>query len=103
MLTHKVSVIYLDFNLKPHCGEAVTLDNGKIVITINPMKVRIDRTVAHELMETLLQDELERFANYHLYEFWITSLEKEFFKPMNEKQIARWHGVILQKLVIKRR
>jgi len=78
-------------------------ENGSIEIWADHVQTRLDYAVIHEILHRLLDKYLRTFAHYHLYELWITSLEKPFFKPMSQKETTKWQKVIRSKLVVKRR
>ena len=80
-----------------HSAESTYGDDG-IAIRVNELKMGAKRCVAHELIHVLLDKHFRDFANYHLYELWIASLEKPFFDEMSLKENKKWERTIRRKL-----
>jgi hypothetical protein len=95
VLIKELDVIYI-ISIK-NCSAKAKYNDTSITVWVDPMRARIDHAVVHEILHKLLDGYFRQFAKYSLFEFWITSLEGEFFKSLTHKEIAKWHKAIRAK------
>lgn len=79
------------------CSACSEYGEGKIEIWVDTHTVDIRKAVVHEILHSILDPELQKFAVYGVHEYWITSLETPFFRNMSEKEQARWRRAIEKK------
>ena len=53
----------------------------------------------HEVFHQIFDPHFKKIATYNLYEYWIQSMEKIFFKNMNYKEKKKWYNMIRSKIV----
>lgn len=73
-------------------------DDKTIAISIDNHTVDIRKAVAHELVESIMQEEVRKIASYDLYELWMEAIEKKFFEKMSKKDLKKWRKAIDKKI-----
>lgn len=79
------------------CSAHSEYGDGVIEMWVDAHTVDIRKAVVHEILHAILDPELQKFAIYHVYEYWITALETPFFSKMTEKEQGRWRRAIEKK------
>lgn len=70
-----------------------------IVIKIDYCACDVASTVVHELFHYIFNDYFKPIASYTIYENWISSLEKPFFKSIPMSERSKWYRKIRSKIV----
>ena len=85
------------------CTAHALYDDTSVEVWADQVHVQLDHAVVHEILHMIFDEHYEKFATYNLYDLWITSMEKPFFKPMTRKEVAKWRRQIKKRLVVKRK
>jgi len=94
----EIDVIHV-VDLKDAYSARSEYDENSIEIWVDPNAVRIDRGVIHEVLHMILDKYFEDIFSYHVYEFFITTLEENLFKGITNQQRKRLVRLINKKLV----
>ena len=97
ILTHqltKISIVPTDNTCSAHSEYTDT----EIEVWANAYETRLDYAVIHEILHMILDEYWEHLFSYHVYEYFIESLEKPFFKRMTNAEKNKWQNAIRRKV-----
>lgn len=103
VLTEQVKVIRIE-DQKLTCSARCEYDDTDIIpIWVDDLNVRLDHAVVHEILHKVLDKHFEKWCVYHVYEYFITSLEPVIFNGMTKKEKLRWRKEIRKRIVRTRK
>lgn len=100
-LKSEVNVIRIQ-KTADNCSARVEYNDNEIDIWVDSYDTRIDYAVIHEILHKILDKHFEKTFTYHVYEYFITSLERPFFKYLSRVERNKWKREIKKKVIYTR-